>query len=289
MNRGVVAGLRGRLLWVALALLIIPWAGVSYVRSTADLLRQQQERQLRATATAIAAALHDRPRLAVLREESQDGEAARAEVRLLITGIARSGLRIWILDNRLQLVATAGDIAAADEQASAEATFGFIERHLRSALAPLLARWLEPPGLPREESIPDDVLFAGSAAERALDGAASLSRRPGPGGSAPVLWVTHPVWLGETVAGIAIVEESTDSVVSFRHLAMLRLIAVTLIAFTVAALVLLLFATRISTRLRRLSSEAEQAIDSRGRVMKLVSGEHATTRSAISPAVSPQR
>ena len=275
MNRGVVAGLRGRLLWVALALLIIPWAGVSYMRSTADLLRQQQERQLRATATAIAAALHDRPRLAVLREESQDGEAARAEVRLLITGIARSGLRIWILDNRLQLVATAGDIAAADEQASAEATFGFIERHLRSALAPLLARWLEPPGLPREESIPDDVLFAGSAAERALDGAASLSRRPGPGGSAPVLWVTHPVWLGETVAGIAIVEESTDSVVSFRHRAMLRLIAVTLIAFTVAALVLLLFATRISTRLRRLSREAEQAIDSRGRVMKLVSGEHA--------------
>ena len=74
-------GLRGRLVLVALILLIIPWAGYSYIKATEQLLREQQERQLMAAARAVAAALHDRPRLATLREESPDGEAARAEVR----------------------------------------------------------------------------------------------------------------------------------------------------------------------------------------------------------------
>lgn len=268
-------GLRGKLVLVALLLLVMPWAGYSYIKATEQLLREQQERQLTGAARAIAAALHDRPRLATLREDSPDGEAARAEVRTLITGIARTGLRIWIIDNRLRLIAVAGDISGGGPPASGETTFGIVERGVRAALRPLLARWLDPPTLPAEEFIPDDVVFGGPEVERALDGASGLKRRPGPGGSAPIVSVTYPVWIGETIAAVAIVEESTAAAVSFRHRAIERLIAVTLIAFTVAALVLLVFASRISTRLRRLRDEAEQAIDSRGHVRALVTAEHA--------------
>ncbi len=265
-------GLRGRIVLVALVLLVIPWAGYSYVSTTEQLLREQQERQLAAAARAIAAALHDRPRLATLQEDSPDGEAARAEVRSLVTGIARAGLRIWVVDNRLKLIAVAGDIAGdAAASAGAETTFGVLERAVRAALRPLLARWLDAPALPAEEFIPDDVIFGGREVERALDGASAIKRRPGPGGSAPIVSVTQPVWIGETVAGVAIVEESTAAMVSFRHRAIERLIAVTLVAFGAAALVLLLFASRLSVRLRRLRDEAEQAIDSRGNVRALLS------------------
>lgn len=268
-------GLRGKTILVALVLLVIPWAGYSYVSATEQLLREQQERQLRGAARAVAAALHDRPRLATLRENSADGEAARAEVRALVTGIARAGLRIWVIDNRLRLIAVAGDISDGVPFAGTETTFGPLERAVRAALRPLFTRWLEPPGLPAEEFIPEDVIFGGREVERALDGAPGLKRRPGPGGSAPILTVTHPVWIGETVAGVAIVEESTAATVSFRHRAIERLIAVTLIAFGAAALVLLAFASRLSVRLRRLRDEAEQAIDSRGHVRALVTAEHA--------------
>ncbi len=268
-------GLRGRIVLVALVLLVIPWAGYSYVSATEQLLREQQERQLAAAARAIAAALHDRPRLATLQEDSADGEAARAEVRALVTGIARTGLRIWVVDNRLKLIAVAGDIAVDAAPPGPETTFGIVERAVRAALRPLLARWLDAPALPAEEFIPDDVIFGGREVERALDGASAIKRRPGPGGSAPVVSVTQPVWIGETVAGVAIVEESTAATVSFRHRAIERLIAVTLIAFGAAALVLLLFASRLSVRLRRLRDEAEQAIDSRGNVRALVSASGA--------------
>jgi two-component system, OmpR family, sensor histidine kinase ChvG len=60
-----------------------------------------------------------------------------------------------------------------------------------------------------------------------------------------------------------------------RNRAFEQLVAVTLIAFAAAALVLLLFASRLSWRLRRLRNEAENAIDSQGRVRNLASGEHA--------------
>lgn len=276
LNRALPAiGLRGKIVLVALVLLVIPWAGYSYVSATEQLLREQQERQLRGAARAVAAAMHDRPRLATLREDSPDGDAARAEVRALVTGIARAGLRIWVIDNRMRLIAVAGDISDSAAPAGAETTFGVVERVVRAALRPLFARWLEPPGLPAEEFIPEDVIFGGPEVERALDGAPGLKRRPGPGGSAPILTVTHPVWIGEAIAGVAIVEESTAAVVSFRHRAIERLIAVTLIAFGAAALVLLAFASRLSVRLRRLRDEAEQAIDSRGHVRALVTAEHA--------------
>jgi signal transduction histidine kinase len=268
-------GLRGRIVLVALVLLVIPWAGYSYVSATEQLLREQQERQLSAAARAIAAALHDRPRLAILQEDSADGEAARAEVRTLVTGIARAGLRIWVVDRRLQLIAVAGDIAGDSGSTGAETTFGVVEHAVRAVLRPLLARWLDAPALPAEEFIPDDLIFGGREIERALDGAASTRRRPGPGGSPPIVSVTQPVWIGETVVGVAIVEESTAAAVSFRHRAIERLIAVTLIAFGAAALVLLLFASRLSLRLRRLRDEAEQAIDSRGQVRALVSASTA--------------
>jgi two-component system, OmpR family, sensor histidine kinase ChvG len=47
---------------------------------------------------------------------------------------------------------------------------------------------------------------------------------------------------------------------------------VTLLVFALGAVVLLAFASRLSLRLRRLRDEAEEAIDSQGRVKKLIAG-----------------
>ena len=107
-----------------------------------------------------------------------------------------------------------------------------------------------------------------------------MARRRGaaarrPDGRAVILSVAHPIWVGESVVGAVVVEENTDAIVSLRNRAFEQLVAVTLIAFAVAALVLLLFASRLSSRLRRLRDEAENAIDSQGRVRALVAGEHA--------------
>ena len=271
-------GLRSKLVLIALVLLVMPWAGYAYVRAMEQLLRENQEQQLAATARTVAVALQDRPRVlapsAALGVEGEPASvAAHDEAKTLIAGLARPGLRIWVIDRRLKLVAAAGSLDRPPPPGAA-AVFGPIESAVHVALRPLFELMFRVPAAPREELIPDDVVFGGRELERALDGAPTTRRRPGPGRGS-ILSASHPVWSGEAVIGAVVLEESTDAIVSLRNRAFEQLVAVTLIAFSAAALVLLAFASRLSWRLRRLRDEAENAIDSRGRVRALLTGEHA--------------
>ena len=273
-------GLRAKIALVALVLLVIPWVGWTYLQAMERLLRESQEQQVTASARAVAVALQDRRRLLELQAPSTPegtpvlpGSAAE-QVQLLLSGLARPGLRIWIIDARLRIVASAGNLEAAAPTPADEASFGPVERLVHAAMRPLFERVLAPPVLPAEEFIPNDV-FSGREVERALDGTPAARRRVMPGGQSVILSAAHPIWVGETVIGVAVVEENTDAIVTLRNRALEQLAAVTLIAFGAAALVLFLFASRLTLRLKRLRDEAENAIDSQGRVRQLAAGERA--------------
>jgi len=72
-----------------------------------------------------------------------------------------------------------------------------------------------------------------------------------------------------------VVEESTNPILSVRSVALERLLVLTLAVFAAAAAGLIWFATRISSRIRRLRDEAETAIDARGRIARLVTAQDA--------------
>lgn len=274
-------GLRTKIALVALVLFVIPWVGYSYVKAMEQMLHENQERQVIATARAAATALQNRPRLMELREaapvegRAPGANAALEEVRLLLAGLARAGLRIWVVDSQLRLVAVGGSLEAPPPSVTGATTFGPVERLVRAILRPVFERVFEAPASPNEELIRNDIVFGGREIERAMDGSPAWRRRPAPAGGGVILSVAHPIWVGETVVGAIVVEENTDAILALRNRAYEQLAAVTLIAFAAAALVLLLFASRLSWRLRRLRDEAENAIDSQGRIRALVSGEHA--------------
>ena len=304
-------GLHGQVALVALVLLVIPWVGYTYVKAMEKLLRENQEQQVIAAARGIATALQDRPKLLELHGPSQkitelkresepppavpdaaaDPDApkplppppapviptpsASDEVRVIVTGLARAGLRIWVVDTQLHLVAAAGNLGAKQKYEGDTASFGPLEKLVNWVLQPVFRRMFPPPANPSEEFIPNDVVFGGRELERALDGTPGLRRRPGTQGRTAIVSVWHPIWVGEKVVGAVIVEENTDAIVSLGNRAFQQLAAVTLIAFGAVALVLLLFASRLSWRLRRLRDEAENAIDSKGRVRGLATAEYA--------------
>ncbi len=295
-------GLHAQVALVALVLLIIPWAGYSYVKAMEKLLRENQEQQVVTTARAIATALQDRPKLIELRGQpipiveaakpdpsppatedepvkavplpppAPPAASASEEVRIILAGLARAGLRIWVIDAKLHLVATAGDLEHKQKYSSDAASFGPLEKLVNSVLQPVFRRMFPPPKGAAEEVIPNDVVFGGRELERALDGSPGLRRRAGAQSGGVILAAFHPVWVGEKVVGAVVVEENTDAIVSLGDRAIQQLAAVTLIAFAAVALVLLLFASRLSWRLRKLRDEAENAIDSRGRIHGLVTG-----------------
>ena len=279
--------LRARLALVALALLVLPWAGWLYVREMERFLVAAQEEALAATARAVATALHERPKLLAyrarsesdLREEAErelkrltggvveneadarDG-AADGEIAAILKGLERASSRIWVVSRDCRVLALAGSLKRADapEASLAQRTLGWL---------------LAPPTEDFDDAIAEDAVAAGREVAAALQGAASTRTRNTRDGRAVVISAAQPIWVGDEVHGAVVAEETTNRIASLRSLALERLLVVTLAVFALVAALLLWFATRISNRIRRLSDEAEAAIDARGRVTRLTTASEA--------------
>jgi dedicated sortase system histidine kinase len=279
--------LRAKLALVALALLVLPWAGWRYVREMERFLLAAQEETLAATARAVATALHERPNLLAYRARNEAGMRSEAERELqrltggvighedpsrdieadveitaILKGLERASSRIWVVSRDYHVLALAGSLKRPDP-----APASLAER----ALGWLLAA----PTEDFDDAIAEDAIAAGREVSGALQGAAGARTRNTRDGRAVVVSAAHPIWVGDQVHGAVVVEETTNRIASLRSQALEQLLVVTLVVFALVAAVLLWLAARISNRIRRLSDEAEAAIDARGRVTRLTTASDA--------------
>jgi dedicated sortase system histidine kinase len=259
--------LRAKMVLVALVLALIPLVGYLHVTQMERLLREGQEQALLATARAIATALHDRPQLLELRA----GQPASGEMELILKSLARADSRIWIVDQQQRLLALAGDLK---KTAPIEEGSGALDLAIRM-VRPITSFVLERPSDDFDDALPEEEIANGPVATSALQGVAARRWRQTPDSRAVILSASYPVWDGERVVAAVVAEETTNRIRSVYNRAMEQVVAVTLISFLAGGLVLLAFASRISTRLLRLRDEAETAIDSQGRVRKLIAGSSA--------------
>jgi dedicated sortase system histidine kinase len=256
-------GLRAKVVLVALVLSVIPLVGYVHVKQMEKLLREGQEQALLATARAIATALHDRPQLLELRA----GQPASGEMELILKSLSRADSRIWIVDQHQRLLALVGDL----KKRAAQEEMDWPTRLVR----PIAALVLERPTEDFDDSLPEEEIANGPVAASALQGVPTRRWRQSSDSRAVILSASHPVWAGDEVVGAVVAEETTNAPRSAYNRAMEQVVAVTLVAFLAGAITLLAFASRLSIRLRRLRDEAEAAIDSQGRVSKLLHGSAA--------------
>jgi len=284
----VALGIRAQLLLVLTVFLAIPWLGYEYVRELERFLRDAQERTLAGTAQAVATALHDRPRLFEAKAgagESLATERSGAqapvgaglfprpaapvrspEIEQIIQGLSRTTARIWVVDRGLNVLARAGSLKGAPEAdvAGAELPRGW--RWLdREILHPVYALVLKQPTDDFSEELAGRVMLPAREVDGALAGILSVDRRPTPDGRVVIVSAAHPIWVGDEVRGAVIVEETTNAVLAERNRAFERLFSIVLAALLVGSVALTLYASRLSSRIRRLRDEAEAAIDAQGR------------------------
>ena len=119
------------------------------------------------------------------------------------------------------------------------------------------------------------AVAAGKDVEGALAGILTVERRPTADGKAVIVSAAHPIWVGDEVKGAVIVEETTNAVLAERNRAFARLFNIVLAALLIGSVALTLYASWLSTRIRRLRDEAEAAIDAHGRVRGMVTGSNA--------------
>lgn len=297
MNRPRIAlGIRAQLLLVLTVFLAIPWLGYEYVRELERFLRDAQERTLAGTAQAVATALHDRPRLFEARaapmesldsgRASDEGTtphsllvttvAASPEIEQIIRGLSRTTARIWVVDREQDVLARAGslkrvDASAADAAGAEKPLVARIGRWLETeVLQPVYARVLQQPTEDFSDERSGRVIAAGKDVEGALAGILTVERRPTADGKAVIVSAAHPIWVGDEVKGAVIVEETTNAVLAERNRAFARLFNIVLAALLIGSVALTLYASWLSTRIRRLRDQAEAAIDAQGRVRGMV-------------------
>ena len=165
------------------------------------------------------------------------------------------GRRLWVLDRQHRVLAQTGDLRR---------EFPY---HPLNVLYSLLLP-------PASEDFKDDQARAsrleGEEVTLALSGESAIRWRPTSDEQAVIVSAAHPVFAAKEVMGAVVVEETSNSIQAIQRQAISKLFNKTLLIFSLVTLLLLLFATRLSVRLRRLRNQAERAIDPHGRVTTTV-------------------
>ena len=172
-------------------------------------------------------------------------------VRIIRRFADAAGRRLWVLDRQGRVLASAGGL----------------ERSLPPSPGGIFYRLILPPA---RELIEDDLAgvsrLEGREVRAALGGGTESRWRGSPDGETVIVSAATPVYAGDAVQGAVVVEETTGGIQMLQREAMIALFNKTALVFLLVTAALLLFATVLSWRLRRLARDADAAIDEYGRV-----------------------
>jgi dedicated sortase system histidine kinase len=187
-----------------------------------------------------------------------------ADVDAILEGMARANLRIWLVDRTGAVVRRTGTIQAKPPELPSGGIWQMLDPFKGLVTLSRPARFVDPLAQAGSLDLPEVAL--------ALGGFPALRTHSGQEYGTRISAAAHPIEIEGRIAGAALVEQTTESIARMRELALERLLLATLGAFVFGALILVVYVTRLSARLRTLRDEADQAIDSAGRVRGLVAG-----------------
>ncbi len=226
----------------------------------------------------------------IATEDTAEPRAMSDDVEAIVASLHRNRTRVWVIDKRFQLLALSGTLKGPETIGGSDSSEAAPSRPLvdnasgaltwwekleATLLRPLYARLLTRPTENFDDSLPEDAIVSGSEVTRALAGDGATRWRSTPDNRARVLSAAHPVWAGNEVVAVVVVEETGNAIASFTSRALEKLLTATLAAFVLVAGVVLLFASHLAHRVRRLRDEAESAVDAHGRVRHLRTGSDA--------------
>jgi len=166
------------------------------------------------------------------------------------------GRRVWVLDKSAQVLASDGSL----KRVFPDNAFNIVY----TLLLP-----------PAYDQFKDDLAGAsrlqGNEVKEALSGNTQTRWRSSPDGKAVIVSAATPVWFDNKVVGAVVVEETTNNIQIMQRQVLAGLFNKTLLILFVIVFLLLLFASRLSSRLIKLNRETTEAIDEHGKVIGEIS------------------
>lgn len=195
------------------------------------------------------------------------------EIERIVKGMRYTHSSIWVVDQHHRVLASAGDLKTASGvwQSNSQNNSDNKPRHLwqqfeQQFLLPLYYTVLTKPPSDFIDKLYDAGHLSGKHIEQALLGQAKSQWRLSSDQQAVVLSAAYPIFINNKVQGAVIVEENTNGIRTLRNRALEKLFSAIIGIMVLGALTFTLFSSRISSRIRSLSSQAERAIDEHGRI-----------------------
>lgn len=193
------------------------------------------------------------------------------EIAKILKALDRSDARIWVFNSDKRPAAVVGNIIPDSEVATTKPVdddiWATLSYYYNSILQTVFSYIIEQPTAD-QESLNSSVQQRNDAIiERALAGEISTDRRPSFDQQGAILMSAHPIYLGDEIPGVVVVEQSTNQVLGQQKEILENVISVTLLVLVTVATALLLFASRLTLRIRRLRNATETAIDRDGRII----------------------
>lgn len=191
------------------------------------------------------------------------------ELQALLTKLDYPALRTWVIDKDYRVLALSGQLTEIDEVTLASRASESDAKKL--TVLEVISRIFYRLVLPQPVSEFRDDMSAASRLEgeeviAALAGTPAVHWRQSEDGRVTILTATHPVTADGSVVGAVAIEQTSNAILLMQNRAMELLIKVSAWAFFVATVTLLIFASRLSWRIRRLRNQTEGAIGHDGRV-----------------------
>jgi len=199
------------------------------------------------------------------------------EIAKILKGLDRDDTRIWVIDNDKKVRTVVGNIISdydknqIDKPVNSGKTLDYVLDSIRYyydlALKFVFSLIVDKPAVrftDHEKSLEqrnDEIIT------QALSGRISSDRRPSIDSQGTILMSAHPVFLGDRILGAVIVEQSTNQVLRQQQDVLENVISVTLLVLITVVTALLVFASRLTVRIRRLRNATDNAIDRDGRII----------------------
>lgn len=191
-------------------------------------------------------------------------------IEQLLKSLQYTQSRVWVVDKHLRVLARAGDIQNADglqNKRRPSSSPQWWQRVEQDYLLPLYYMILTRPSNDFVDELANAYALEGKDIANALRGRADALWRLSPDNKAVILSAAHPIFIEQKVIGAVVVEQTTNGIRSLRNQALEQLFHMMLAIMTLAILVILFFATRISNRIRLLRDQTEAVIDDTGKIV----------------------
>ncbi len=195
------------------------------------------------------------------------------QIEKLLSQITQPNSRIWVVNKSFHVIGLTDKLIDDQPRYSTEPeNKNKTERSIISGLMHLIYQQI----LTQPNKVFIDRLSTVSQLNtpevlNALKGKASIAWRNSPDNKVSILTATHPVYSLDQVVGAVAIEETSNNILLLQNQAMEILINLSILTFLIALTVLLAIAIRLSSRIRKLRDEAEQAISNDGKVKGQIS------------------